>query len=57
MMKQLDIPLKKDPGQGLAINLLVKADLTHLIKTPHGKSSLGLHARNRVSFVGLEYVV
>lgn len=26
-MRQLDIPLDKQPGQGLAINLLVKADL------------------------------
>ena len=31
-MRELDIPLKKDPGQGLAINVLVDADLTHLIK-------------------------
>lgn len=28
VMRQLDIPLKKEPGQGLAINLLVEADLS-----------------------------
>ncbi|KAK6441640.1 hypothetical protein LTR95_002120 [Oleoguttula sp. CCFEE 5521] len=27
IMKQLDIPLKKEPGQGLAINIQIKADL------------------------------
>jgi 2-polyprenyl-6-methoxyphenol hydroxylase-like FAD-dependent oxidoreductase len=32
VMKQLDIPLKKDPGQGLAINLLIEADLSKHIK-------------------------
>ena len=32
VMKQLDIPLKKDPGQGLAINLLVEADLSKHMK-------------------------
>ncbi|KAK3053431.1 hypothetical protein LTR09_005600 [Extremus antarcticus] len=32
VMKQLDIPLKKEPGQGLAINLLIEADLTKHIK-------------------------
>ena len=32
VMRQLDIPLKKDPGQGLAINLLVEADLTKLME-------------------------
>ena len=32
VMRQLDIPLKKDPSQGLAINLLVEADLTKHIK-------------------------
>ena len=32
VMRQLDIPLKKDPGQGLAINLLVDADLSKHIK-------------------------
>lgn len=32
IMKQLDIPLKKDPGQGLAINLLIEADLSKHIK-------------------------
>jgi 2-polyprenyl-6-methoxyphenol hydroxylase-like FAD-dependent oxidoreductase len=32
VMKQLDIPLKKEPGQGLAINLLVEADLSKHLK-------------------------
>ncbi|KAI7281518.1 Aldolase [Hortaea werneckii] len=27
IMRQLDIPLKKEPGQGLALNVLVEADL------------------------------
>ena len=32
IMKQLDIPLKRDEGQGLAINLLLEADLSKHIK-------------------------
>ncbi|KAK3686588.1 hypothetical protein LTR37_019649 [Vermiconidia calcicola] len=32
VMKQIGIPLRKDPGQGLAINLLVEADLTEHLK-------------------------
>lgn len=32
VMKQLGIPLKKEPGQGLAINLHVQADLTKHVK-------------------------
>lgn len=32
VMRQLDIPLKKEPGQGLAINLLIEADLTKHLK-------------------------
>jgi len=33
---QLDLPLIKRPGGGLAFNVLVKADLSHLIKTRMG---------------------
>jgi len=36
VIKQLGIPLKKDPGQGLAINALIKADLSKHIKTRTG---------------------
>lgn len=36
VMKQLDIPLKRDPGQGLAINILVKADLSKLVTNRTG---------------------
>lgn len=32
IIRQLDIPLIQKPGQGLAINVLVKADLSHLVK-------------------------
>ncbi|PNY24208.1 2,4-dichlorophenol 6-monooxygenase [Tolypocladium capitatum] len=32
VVKQLDLPLCVKPGQGLAINVLVKADLSHLVK-------------------------
>ncbi|KAF2815543.1 2,4-dichlorophenol 6-monooxygenase [Mytilinidion resinicola] len=32
IMTQLDIPLDKHPGGGPAINVLVKADLSHLVK-------------------------
>ena len=32
VMRQLDIPLKKEPGQGLAINVLVEADLSQHLK-------------------------
>lgn len=31
VVKQLDLPLSIKPGQGLAINVLVKADLSHLV--------------------------
>jgi 2-polyprenyl-6-methoxyphenol hydroxylase-like FAD-dependent oxidoreductase len=36
VVKQLDLPLLIKPGQGLAINVLVKADLSHLIKHRQG---------------------
>ncbi|OBT81399.1 hypothetical protein VE02_09808 [Pseudogymnoascus sp. 03VT05] len=32
VIRQLQIPLIKKPGQGLAINCLVKADLSHLVE-------------------------
>jgi 2-polyprenyl-6-methoxyphenol hydroxylase-like FAD-dependent oxidoreductase len=32
VLRQLGIPLIKQPGQGLAINVLVKADLSHLME-------------------------
>lgn len=36
VMRQLDIPLIKKPGGGLALNVLVEADLSHLIETRVG---------------------
>lgn len=36
VVRELSIPLVKKPVQGLAINVLVKADLSHLIKTRNG---------------------
>lgn len=36
VVKQLDLPLSVKPGQGLAINVLVKADLSHLVKNRQG---------------------
>ncbi|KAH7255201.1 FAD binding domain-containing protein [Fusarium redolens] len=36
VVKQLDLPLERKPGQGLAINVLVKADLSHLVKHREG---------------------
>ncbi|KAG5772881.1 hypothetical protein H9Q72_001060 [Fusarium xylarioides] len=36
VVKQLDLPLERKPGQGLAINVLVKADLSHLVKYRQG---------------------
>lgn len=36
VLRQLDLPLIKKPSQGLAINVLVKADLSHLIKNRMG---------------------
>ena len=36
VMRQLDIPLKKDPGQGLAINLLCDVDLSKHLKNRTG---------------------
>lgn len=36
VLRQLQIPLIKQPGQGLAINCLVKADLSHLVENRVG---------------------
>lgn len=36
IVKQLDLPLSAKPGQGMAINVLVKADLSHLIEHRRG---------------------
>ncbi len=36
IIRQLDIPLIKEPGQGLAINVLVEADLEKYMKTRTG---------------------
>ncbi|KAK2733989.1 hypothetical protein FQN55_003049 [Onygenales sp. PD_40] len=36
IVKQLKLPLDAKPGQGLAINVLVKADLTHLMEHRNG---------------------
>lgn len=36
VVRQLDIPLEKKPGQGLALNVLVKADMSHLIPNRTG---------------------
>jgi 2-polyprenyl-6-methoxyphenol hydroxylase-like FAD-dependent oxidoreductase len=36
VVKQLDLPLAVKPGQGLAINVLVKADLSHLVDHRRG---------------------
>lgn len=36
VIKQLDLPLAIKPGQGMAINVLVKADLSHLVKHRRG---------------------
>lgn len=38
IVKQLNLPLMVKPGQGLAINVLVKADLSHLVE--HRKGNL-----------------
>ena len=32
VLRHLQIPLIKKPGQGLAINILVKIDLSHIVK-------------------------
>lgn len=36
VLRQLQIPLIKKPGQGLAINLLVKLDLEHVVENRRG---------------------
>ncbi|CAI7630830.1 unnamed protein product [Penicillium discolor] len=36
VVKQLNLPLAVLPGQGIAINVLVKADLSHLVKNRTG---------------------
>ncbi|CAK7225755.1 hypothetical protein SBRCBS47491_005997 [Sporothrix bragantina] len=36
VVKQLDLPLIRKPGQGLAVNVLVRADLSHLVDARSG---------------------
>jgi 2-polyprenyl-6-methoxyphenol hydroxylase-like FAD-dependent oxidoreductase len=36
VVKQLDLPLSVKPGQGMAINVLVKTDLSHLVEYRRG---------------------
>lgn len=36
IVRQLNIPLIKKPGQGLAINVLVKVDLSHVVENRMG---------------------
>ncbi|QKX58385.1 uncharacterized protein TRUGW13939_05507 [Talaromyces rugulosus] len=36
IVKQLDLPLSVKPGQGVAINVLVRADLSHLVEHRRG---------------------
>lgn len=36
VVKELNIPLQKKPGQGLALNIFVKADMSHLIPNRTG---------------------
>lgn len=36
VLRQLQIPLIKKPGQGLAINLLIKVDLEHIVENRMG---------------------
>jgi 2-polyprenyl-6-methoxyphenol hydroxylase-like FAD-dependent oxidoreductase len=36
VIRQLGIPLVKKPGQGLALNVLVRADMSHLVKNRTG---------------------
>ncbi|KUJ13596.1 uncharacterized protein LY89DRAFT_622534 [Mollisia scopiformis] len=36
VLRQLKIPLKKKPGQGLATNVLVRVDLEHVVETRMG---------------------
>lgn len=38
VVREIAIPLIKKPGQGLAVNVLVKADMSHLVK--HRKGNL-----------------
>lgn len=36
VVKQLDLPLNRKPGQGVALNIHVKADLSHLVDSHQG---------------------
>lgn len=36
VLRQLQIPLKKKPGQGLAINVLAKVNLEHVVENRMG---------------------
>jgi len=36
ILRQLEIPLIKKPGQGLAINILVRVDLSHVVENRMG---------------------
>lgn len=50
--KQLDLPLIKSPGQGTALNILVKADLSHLIESRMGNLHWILQPDQELSDVG-----
>ena len=55
VVREIGLPLLKKPGQGLALNVLVKTDLSHLVKTRRG--NLVSQALTRTQMVNLRCFV
>ena len=57
IVRQLDLPLIKKPGGGLAFNILVETDLSHLIETRNGNLHWALQPDRQHPKWGLMCVV
>jgi 2-polyprenyl-6-methoxyphenol hydroxylase-like FAD-dependent oxidoreductase len=52
IVQQLNLPLVKAPGQGTALNILIKADMSHLIENRMGNLHYILQPDKEISDVG-----
>ena len=52
VVEQLKLPLIKSPGQGTALNILIKADLSHLVSSRMGNLHWILQPDEEMSDVG-----
>ena len=57
MLKQLEIPLIRKPGQGLAVNVLVKVDLSPFVSTRMGNLHWVMQPENQLPDFGWAAVV